>query len=622
MGNQSEPSFLDSLIAEPKVRRLFVAAFAASAKGLKNVGYKTLVELVTALTSYESYLVQTNKRVSTIKTFAAPTRPVPLSDHFVDIFLRSNNDAEIDHLDLLEKSNQNCRVVISASAGFGKSILMRYMALCLYEKPTGKIPIFVELRDFNRLSKIDIIEYIHLNYRQQSELDSKVLIKALEKGIFSIFLDGFDEINFDKRSLVEQEIIKISQDFPDISLFVSGRPDEKFDSWKDFHRFSIEPMKLDQVKSLITKIEYDQGVKQRFLDKLDDGLYENHSSFLSTPLLATLMMLTYEQNANIPDKMHLFYQRAFETLFEKHDTYKEQYERKTKSGLRIDEFSKLFSTFCMNTYLTETFEFSHVGILEAIDDAISYCGYTTSADNFLFDLIESVCLVQKEGLFYSFIHRSFQEYFSALFLCHCPDELRDEFLESMTFRPWDSVLIMLFDMTKDRLEAAWVRPKAKAYIDFVEKFNSRTGTLLGPLLARWDGLEIRIADGRATFWNLKPGPYHGFCYVMSRFYEILRDKISFLTLDVVDEAAKIVAESQGLIYTNYSDHLSSGDLIQKGKPHFEKFDEKYSSNKEIDLCLQERVFFEDLKKIFESIEDSSIIKQKFLEKIKGNRSER
>ncbi len=70
------------------------------------------------------------------------------------------------------------------------------------------------------------------------------------------------------------------------------------------------------------------------------------------------MLLTYEEFAEIPHKMHAFYGQAFDTLFQKHDAQKEQYQRKTHTQLTRESFKECFSVFCAMTYLEQRFSFS------------------------------------------------------------------------------------------------------------------------------------------------------------------------------------------------------------------------------------------------------------------------
>ena len=62
--------------------------------------------------------------------------------------------------------------------------------------------------------------------------------------------------------------------------------------------------------------------QQKFIDNVKKHLYDKHKSFLSNPLLTTMMLLTFDQFAEIPEKMFLFYEQAFDTLFLKHDATK------------------------------------------------------------------------------------------------------------------------------------------------------------------------------------------------------------------------------------------------------------------------------------------------------------
>lgn len=143
------------------------------------------------------------------------------------------------------------------------------------------------------------------------------------------------------------------------------------------------------------------------------------------------MLLTFEQNAAIPDKMHLFYAKVFETLFHKHDALKEQYNRARKCGLQIDEFEKVFSVLCLKTYVLEKTEFTLAELMSLLRDSIAFEGFETKAEELLFDVEEAVCLIMKEGNSYFFVHRSFQEYFTAVFLSSCPENIRDDFINQI-----------------------------------------------------------------------------------------------------------------------------------------------------------------------------------------------
>lgn len=138
---------------------------------------------------------------------------------------------------------------------------------------------------------------------------------ALRAGGLLLILDGFDEIDFTHRDLVSRQILDISTKYPKTIIIVSGRPDDKFSSWHDFHTFTVQALTKPQVIELITKINYDEGLKRRFQSEVERRLYDLHTSFLSSPLLSSIMLLTYEQFAEIPNKMHIFYEQAFAALF-------------------------------------------------------------------------------------------------------------------------------------------------------------------------------------------------------------------------------------------------------------------------------------------------------------------
>lgn len=201
------------------------------------------------------------------------------------------------------------------------------------------------------------------------------------------------------------------------------------------------------------------------MKKLDEKFYSDYSDFLGTPLLALLLMLAFETNAEIPKALHTFYETAFFTLVRRHDAMKSQFLRKTYSDCSVADFSSIFSAFCFLTYCQWELQFTESDILNYLSIAAKKSGINQSSENLLKDFVESICVLQMDGLEYSFVHRSFQEYFSAVFLSKSPSDVWMRYLNEGKNKVYDNVIPMWFAMDKDRLEREWVVPKIRSLID-------------------------------------------------------------------------------------------------------------------------------------------------------------
>jgi hypothetical protein len=261
-------------------------------------------------------------------------------------------------------------------------------------------------------------------------------------------------------------------------------------------------MEKGQVTALIRKLEYDRDTTEKFVKSLE-ALFSTHSSFLSNPLLAIMMLITFDQYAHIPDKLHIFYEHAFEALFSRHDASKAGvYKRKTYTGLPIDDFRNCLASFCMATYIKELYHFSGVELRKYLKKALEFEGKKkVGVDDFLNDLLESVCVLQRDGLEFAFTHRSFQEYFCALFITRNSSTALLSLLNQINRRsPEDNVLRMAFDMNRSLIEGAWILPKVRTLnskiahlelktqlFEFLTILYGRMGVLF---LARDEGLDL------------------------------------------------------------------------------------------------------------------------------------
>ena len=275
-----------------------------------------------------------------------------------------------------------------------------------------------------------------------------------------LFLDGYDEVYPARRAKLISEIRRVSARHPKCPIALSTRPDDVVRSLDEFAIFSVNPLELGGAVDLISKLPYDDEIRKKFADDLKHGLFEKHESFLSNPLLLSIMLLTYGENAEIPKKRSVFYNQAYEALFQRHDASKGGFRRKKETELDIHDFARVFALFCLQTYEKRLFKMSNMQALEFIQKAKLRLNLEFSSDAYLRDLLSATCLVVEDGLEVMFTHRSFQEYFVAQFIVSSTDEIQKSLLE----RYWkyiisDNVISLVEELDAEIIERNLLIPR-------------------------------------------------------------------------------------------------------------------------------------------------------------------
>lgn len=461
------PTDIDLNKIVPELIKQFGAPIFTSAKSLsKSLFDKFKVEFELC---FSKYIYRHYDKYSKTKTLLYRGEPVNLRDFYVRTDLVSSRGVTLSEGQVIDFIESKKRFVVVGSAGSGKSTFCRSVFLDLVEKPRGIFPVFIELRHLNVLDDLDILDYI---FKMLADFEPGFSMEQLEGslrlGKVLIIFDGFDEVSLDKRELFERQLLKLSGKYLNIMMLVSSRVDTRFESWEDFYQYEMQPLDVGKAKELVGKLKYDSDVKEKFLNELDVSLYERHQSFAENPLLLTMMLLTYEQFAEIPNKIHLFYEQAFLTLFNKHDSLKSLFRRKSYTGLPIDDFKKILSAFCALSYVEGDYSFSSDNVSVFISKAVKLSGIPVSSEDFLNDLLHSVCIMQRDGLEVTFTHRSFQEYFTALFLVGFTGERKFELIEKVAYaNDGDDVIPMIFDINQDMIEQDFFIPALEAVFKVV-----------------------------------------------------------------------------------------------------------------------------------------------------------
>jgi len=443
-------------------------------------------------TAYEKYLINTEQKVSKIKTIIYRRAPKDLYSFYECIgVLYNGNTINTENINnLLEIGN---KIIVTGTGGVGKSILFKHLFLNTVAE-TEYIPVLIELRSFNIHDVKDISIYTAI-YKclvdNGFELSEEYFEYSLREGAYIIFFDGYDEVNRDKTEKITSEIKALSEKYGENKFFISSRPSEEFIGWNDF--CEVETLKLNkqQALNLVKKLEFDEVVKDTFYKELDRTLYDKYESFASNPLLLNIMLLTFQKHASIPERLNDFYDEAFVTLFNIHDATKDSYVRDIRSGLGCEDFKLVFSYICFKSYFNGEFQFSESRIRFYIQQAKEkFDRFNFTVENFQEDLTQSVCMLVKEGGTYRFSHRSFQEYFAAWYTCKLVDDVQAKLLlnwiqESDSVFS-DSYFTMLFDLQSEKVNKIILCPILKE----VKKLYLQYGFSIDLLNILFEGMKF------------------------------------------------------------------------------------------------------------------------------------
>lgn len=473
----------------------------------KSIGLDAYNKIVVTFEKcFQGHVEDTKKRCSTVKNILYRDESVDFLSQYVNIkFSSGRGHNSVSDLNAVSLALSGTRTLICGTAGAGKTMFMRWTALRIIDgmKVHGRIPLFLEMRFFEEeYHKSPLERYI---YDKTSSVEDAASFEqfalGLKLGHFVVLLDAIDEINPHYREKVVKRVLDFMRHYPECGIIVSSRFDQQLQSIQEFSVLRTTPMDKTQIIEVISKLEYADEVKEKLIDRLNGGLYEELNEFLSNPLLATIMLLSFDHSGDIPTKLTSFYQQAFEALYQRHDSAKGAYKRDLHAGMQIDQFERVFSTFSFQTYLNYKFEFSDVELLSAFREACEYNAVTADPGLIVRDAMESVCVIQREGLDHVFSHRSFQEYFCALFISKYREEDVAKLVDAVgKMEHRSNVLKMLYELSPEIVEYEWMLPLVRTYLAEVGKVRTSTKSGLQRIFkATFGTLIVGLSENTVSF---------------------------------------------------------------------------------------------------------------------------
>ena len=355
------------------------------------------------------------------KSFFHRSRPVPLYDFYIPLNIETFPNRKEDEKKTIKPESchslfsESKNITIIGTAGSGKSTLVKHVIINSI-KSKFAIPLLIELRELNRPEyNGDLIKFISheiFNYYRIGKKEN-IIEKMLFQGGFLFVFDGYDELSTSVLEKATSDIQKIAQKFERNYYLTTSRPYANSESLRSFVNYLIKGLNEEEQDKLITKLLKDKlYIRDQVLLEKRKEVNKSYLSYLENPLLLSLFIVTFEYHPTLPKKKSLFYEKVFQTLYEKHNSItKVNFKAEFYSNLSEDVFRKVLELFSYISYFQSLFVFKDDDISRIFSE-INRKYPNIESSLFTKDALETVCIWFNDGVYYSFAHRSLQEYFA------------------------------------------------------------------------------------------------------------------------------------------------------------------------------------------------------------------
>lgn len=329
----------------------------------------------------------------------------------------------------------------------------------------SRIPIFIELKNISKDKSLNnlIREKI---FSWTNNITDEQIKFILQSGKVSLFLDAFDEISKDYIADTLSSIENLANNYKDLKLIVSSRPEHEIKFSNFFETVIVNSYNTDDQKNLINILISDPDAQNTLIKSIENSNPEIQK-LLTTPLMIGLYVKKFNVDFTPPENITSFYKNIFEVVATTHDRTKGGYSRKSISNLPQDKLEKIFERFCFECYKQDKTSFEKPEIVKILENTLKRLEIEKcSGLQILEDFCSYLCLIVRDGLNYTFIHRSIFEYYVALFFSKLNNENAKKVIPRISQY---NILLFLKNLNKYYFNLYHLKPELEF---FIEKFNN------------------------------------------------------------------------------------------------------------------------------------------------------
>ena len=406
-------------------------------------------------------------QVRKVKTIWQVDKTVDLSAFYCDSHIVTDSGRKKIHQ--LSDFNTSDNLLIQGIAGQGKSIFLRY--LCSVELAVGtRIPIFLELRRVSKGHSLRDRIYTALK-ALGLDVDDELFDALSASGRIVLLLDAFDEVPDALKSEVLTDIEDLASTHDNLRIIVTSRPNNSIQMSRQFCVVNLDNLRGDEYAQVIRKLAAGGSWAKALITHIEKQA-THMLDLLCTPLMVTLLVLSYKSYHKLPNKMADFYDSLFQTLLQRHDGTKPGFARERTCALDDGQYRQAFETLCILAKKARQQSYSYAIIHELTKNALSECSLDANPESYVKDIVRITCLILRDGEEHRFIHKTVQEYYTASFIARQPEPWSRAFykkiLSQKAHRDWHQELDFLSEIDVYRYKRYYYLPAILTFMGIAE----------------------------------------------------------------------------------------------------------------------------------------------------------
>ena len=320
--------------------------------------------------------------------------------HHQDESSEDGDEGYIDNISNIIADNKNLQLI--GSPGSGKSTTLKRILYTNAQKILDgdellKLPFYIEASEIRSSTKT-------IKSILDSKLDEQLITSLLEKGKAQVLIDGINEIIPELKVHAVNEIKSLISKYPNSSFIITDR---KYNYTRNIGVpvFELRDLEDAQIKQFIEK---NTQIKSSHLwQDISDN--EEMLALVSNPLMLK-MYLSVVSLGEIPANRGQLYDLFIITMFSREEQKKRQFDKDIKKTILSEVAYKM--------RLSGLVSADKSSFINLIADSIKSHNFHISELLFHKEVLDNNIVKENENNEISFLHETYQEYFSALYLKH------------------------------------------------------------------------------------------------------------------------------------------------------------------------------------------------------------